>query len=74
MAEIHGVCPVATAMKFDGVNSGLAAGRTCWAVTERADSVSAGAPDTRCHRCDFYRRVLFEEERNTAHAFFYPVL
>ena len=70
MAETRGVCPVALAMKFDGVNGGLAAGRSCWAVTERSDHSLNGSPDTRCHRCEFYRRVLFEEEQNTAHAFF----
>lgn len=74
MTRIHGVCPVATTMKFDGVNGGHAAGRSCWAVTERSGCLSAGAPDARCHQCDFYRRVLFEEETNTAHAFFDPAL
>ena len=64
-SQIHGPCPVARAMKFDGVNGGKGAGRACWLVK---DHLSAGQTmPCRNHRlacinCEFYRRVQNEEE------------
>ena len=63
MADLAGVCPVATAMKFDGLNGGQKGGRVCWKV--KAQSLDHARQmccfGTSCHTCDFYRRVMFEE-------------
>ncbi len=64
MAEILGECPVSTALKFDGLNDGIGAGRVCWMIPNsvcklESRRASHGHP---CHRCEFYLRVAFEEE------------
>lgn len=71
MVPVLGECPVSMTMKFDGLNSGTAAGRACWMVAGanclayRPDStVSSG-----CHRCEFYRRVMTEEAGKAQAAF-----
>lgn len=64
MAPILGVCPVATSMKHDGLNGGVAAGRSCWLVPNagcRQTSCLEGT-SLSCHECKFYRRVLSEEK------------
>ena len=64
MAAIHGVCPTAVCMKLDGTNGGQAAGRACWMVTNNG----CRRLGRTCHTCEFYRRVVFEEEA-PAHRF-----
>jgi hypothetical protein len=63
MAEHDGVCPVATAMKFDGLNGGQKAGRVCWLVKAQSHDHARQMRcfGRSCHTCDFYRRVMFEE-------------
>jgi hypothetical protein len=66
MTGVLGECPVASAMKHDGINHGRAAGRICWKVRNS----SAGRVDlsdndcSSCHECAFYRRVIYEEKEN----------
>lgn len=66
MAEVLGECSVASEMKFDGLNEGVGAGRSCWmvrsSVCKRAANQSA--PIDPCHTCDFYKRVVFEQEED----------
>jgi hypothetical protein len=64
MVKELGECPVAAAMQCDGMNEGFAAGRVCWTlknVSNRLmhDSNGFGNP---CHACEFYKRVMHEEE------------
>ena len=61
MADILGECPVATAMKYDGLNDGVGAGRACWMVP---NSVCRQGRSVSCCDCEFYKRVVFEEEEN----------
>lgn len=71
MSDVLGECPVARAMRYDGLNGGKAGGRVCWMVS---DGVARREPNWLgrhrcCHTCDFYRRVLFEEDEDTVHRF-----
>ncbi len=59
LAHVLGECPVSSALKFDGHNGGLAAGRACWQVDKTS---CPGSLANGCHNCEFYRRVLFEED------------
>lgn len=65
-AKIHGPCPVPQLMKYDGVNGGRGAGRTCWTLM---NSTSFKSPfvcrNSRlsCFQCRFYQRVQAEEEK-----------
>jgi hypothetical protein len=64
-SKIYGECPVPKMMKFDGVNEGKGAGRSCWMAMNAA---SGNGPyicrNSRisCLRCEFYRRVQGEAE------------
>jgi hypothetical protein len=63
-SHLHGECPVPQAMKYDGVNGGVGAGRACWIVM--AHQKQQGAAICRnnrisCLRCEFYLRVQGEE-------------
>ena len=71
MVSILGECPVSAAMKYDGLNSGLAAGRACWLVagTSCVAPRLDGQSNAGCHECEFYRRVLTEEAGNAQAAF-----
>jgi hypothetical protein len=71
LAEALGECPVAAAMKFDGLNDGVGAGRACWMVPDSAcrESRSQMARIDPCHTCDFYKRVVFEQEETTRFRF-----
>lgn len=71
MAEILGECPACTAMKFDGLNDGIGAGRACWMVSETfccKDAIRHSRTNP-CLNCEFYRRVIFEEEENVRFKF-----
>lgn len=59
LADAFSECPVSVSMKFDGLNGGCGAGRVCWMV-RKPDSCSCG--NHACHTCEFYRRVLFEQD------------
>jgi hypothetical protein len=63
MVALLGECPVAAAMKYDGHNGGIAAGRSCWLVPESECQAlgTSAAGNRNCHECEFYRRVMNEE-------------
>jgi hypothetical protein len=66
MTGILGECPVSSAFKFDGLNNGVGAGRACWMVPDsccQLDAANQGKSNP-CYNCDFYQRVVFEEEDN----------
>ena len=66
LAKIHGECLVARTMKFDGLNDGIGAGRACWMVHNSVcrQAMNLSGPVDPCHTCDFYKRVVFEQEEN----------
>ncbi|MFH1688368.1 MAG: two-CW domain-containing protein [bacterium] len=74
LADSLGQCPVATTLKFDGMNDGVAAGRACWMVADSCcrRKQRAGRGDG-CHACEFYRRVLYEQEESALFRFASPV-
>lgn len=71
LAEILGECPVARTMKYDGLNDGVGAGRACWMVHNSVCKLDANtsAPVEPCHTCDFYKRVLFEQDEELCFRF-----
>lgn len=62
-----GVCPASTEKKINGINSGINAGRACWAIPatlcEGKPSGSFVGKITDCLQCKFYKLVLQEEGR-----------
>ena len=64
MAEVLGECSVASTMRFDGLNEGIGGGRACWMVPNSVckQGVSTSTPVNPCHTCDFYKRVVFEQD------------
>ncbi len=60
-----GVCPASTDTSFDGINSGVAGGRICWAVagTFCGGGVQGSFAEKResCMDCDFFGQVREEE-------------
>jgi len=70
MADILGECPVSKAFRYDGLNGGVAGGRACWMTCSAGCpcTPSPGRP-TQCHECEFYRRVVFEEENQASFMF-----
>ena len=71
MADVLGVCAVSEFMKFDGLNGGVGAGRACWMVPHRAVAAESriGTCSRRCYTCEFYKRVVFEQEEKTRFKF-----
>jgi hypothetical protein len=64
-AEIYGVCPVPKVMKYDGVNGGRGAGRTCWTIMNRFPEKGPFICRNNrlsCVNCPFFIRVCSEEE------------
>ena len=64
MVGVLGECPAATAMQLDGTNGGQAAGRVCWMIGncgKRMERAGLGTLSG-CHQCEFYKRVIHEEE------------
>lgn len=63
-----GVCPAATEVKTDGVNSGKNGGRACWVVSGTlCQGVVQGTfamKENNCIKCDFYLLVKKEEGRD----------
>jgi len=61
----RGECPAATDTSFDGINSGVAGGRICWAVagTFCGGRVQGSFAEKRnsCMDCDFFKQVRTEE-------------
>ncbi len=61
-----GVCPVSTEARTNGVNGGKNGGRVCWAVvgTLCKGEVQGSFAEkfANCVTCDFYQKVLQEEE------------
>jgi len=63
-----GVCPVATEVRTNGMNSGRNGGRVCWAI---AGSLCGGQVQGsfvsklgNCMKCEFYQLVGMEEGPN----------
>ncbi len=72
MVDVLGECPVSTAMKYDGLNGGQGAGRSCWMAPNsacRRDQVGGNRRWDACHNCEFYKRVVFEEKEMTRFRF-----
>lgn len=71
LAEILGECPVARTMKYDGLNDGIGAGRACWMVRNSVCKQGANvlAPIDPCYTCDFYKRVVFEQDEDLCFRF-----
>ncbi|MCM2272392.1 MAG: hypothetical protein NDJ18_07560 [candidate division Zixibacteria bacterium] len=63
LAETLGECPAAAQFKYDGINDGRGAGRACWMIPKPPSSPCFR---TNCQNCEFYRRVLFEEQSNAS--------
>ncbi len=68
MAGALGECPVSSAMKYDGMNDGIGAGRACWMLAGSGGKAPHG-PARGCSQCEFYKRVLFEQEERTLFRF-----
>lgn len=70
MVGTLGECPVSTALSFDGTNGGVAAGRACWMVRSTTNRLSRTeiCAGSSCQACEFYRRVMHEEESDAKHA------
>jgi broad specificity polyphosphatase/5'/3'-nucleotidase SurE len=64
IAEL-GICPAATDLRANGINSGKNAGRACWAVTGTLCGGqvqgSFASKLSNCMACEFYRIVQKEE-------------
>jgi len=71
LASVVGECPVSSAFRLDGLNGGIAGGRACWLVDKLSCpcSLAGGHSLSSCHNCDFYRRVLFEEDSKVSGRF-----
>ena len=64
-SKLHGPCPVAQTMRYDGVNGGRGAGRICWEVKPgygRESNIFCRNHRLSCQNCKFYLRVHSEEE------------
>ncbi|MBU8933048.1 MAG: hypothetical protein KOO62_03480 [candidate division Zixibacteria bacterium] len=71
LVDLKGECPVSTAMKYDGLNGGIGAGRACWMVPDsicRLNQTAGGRP-CQCHSCEFYQRVVYEEDKQVRFRF-----
>ncbi|UCD63299.1 MAG: hypothetical protein JSW34_11190 [Candidatus Zixiibacteriota bacterium] len=72
MADLLGACIVPEFMKYDGLNDGSGAGRACWmvphSVTDGHNRRTATC-SRRCYTCEFYKRVVFEQEEDTKFRF-----
>jgi hypothetical protein len=68
LVEALGECPVPSAMKYDGMNDGVGAGRACWMVPDSGCQARHGQSH-RCSQCEFYNRVVFEQEEQTLFRF-----
>jgi eukaryotic-like serine/threonine-protein kinase len=64
-ADEEGTCPAGSDRSFEGINSGISAGRICWAVagTFCNGKIQGTFAEKRnsCMSCDFYRKVQVEE-------------
>lgn len=60
-AESEGLCPAATAVLLDGINSGHNGGRACWGVKDTVCNKVLSTKLCDCLRCDFFLRVQEEE-------------
>ena len=71
MVDHLGECPVCSSMKYDGLNDGRGAGRACWMVgsTGCTGHHNRLKGPRRCLECEFYKRVLFEQEKKTCFRF-----
>lgn len=65
-SEELGVCGAATEVEADGINGGDNGGRVCWAVARTVcsseDDGSYAAKYLQCKKCDFYNKVMEEQQ------------
>ncbi len=71
MSKTLGVCPVSQAMRCDGQNQGIAGGRVCWSIRNSGNRLTRSGicSSSCCQKCEFYRRVLYEEAEKTKFRF-----
>ncbi len=67
MVPLLGECKTIATMKFDGLNSGIGAGRACWMIKKNDCVMKQSGQLSHCYDCSFYKRVLFEEEEQIEH-------
>jgi hypothetical protein len=64
--EEKGVCPAAVSTIVNGINHGMNGGRVCWAVAGtlggRECNLTFSQKIVDCVVCDFYQKVLLEED------------
>ena len=63
----YGICPAAVEESLDGINSGLNAGRVCWAIKNTlCDSTkheNYAHKIRKCLECSFYKLVKTQEKK-----------
>ncbi len=69
MVPILGECPVASLLKFDGLNDGVGAGRACWMVGDSECQRTCLKGRRTCYDCEFYKRVVFEQDKQVRFKF-----
>lgn len=62
--HVHGICPVATEKRTDGIHDGTNGGRACWAIAGtfcqgKIQGTFAKKKKT-CLDCSFFQEVLLE--------------
>lgn len=62
MVPYLGECPASAEMKFDGMNDGKGAGRSCWLSCSTECQKIHNRFVKSCTECSFYTRVKYEEE------------
>ncbi len=65
MVPTLGECSTQSAMKYDGLNNGIGAGRACWLLEKGKNCIlNCSKFTSSCCNCRFYKRVHFEEQNN----------
>ncbi|MCI4625964.1 MAG: hypothetical protein L3V56_08375 [Candidatus Magnetoovum sp. WYHC-5] len=72
----EGPCPASTESTYDCINSGINAGRFCWAVVGSFSNIGRNSGcfcqnNTSCLFCDFFKIVESEEGKNFALSSFF---
>ena len=69
MVPILGECPVPHMMRYDGLNEGIGAGRACWMANKKQGCSCGKSKSKKCHDCEFYKRVVFEQDERVCFKF-----
>ncbi|MDP2167258.1 MAG: hypothetical protein Q8J64_02870 [Thermodesulfovibrionales bacterium] len=62
-----GICPASVENRLHGSHGGQNAGRACWVVPKTPCSENSQNFELKyreCSRCNFYKKVRYEEKRN----------